>query len=232
MLKQISVIAFDLDDTLWPCMPTIVHAEEKLYKWLELHCPRITQGFSPLQLVESRKQFMQRNEQYSIDLSLMRHEFLKFIAAEFQYDSSQVADSAFEVFYQARQKVTFYQDVLPSLARLSSNYKLGSITNGNANIEKVGLSHLIEHSVSACELKVAKPNKIIYQHLADCFGAPLEQVLYVGDHPVFDVIGPQQAGLQAVWINRDARDWPEELEPPKNQIKNLNELEALLLAHH
>lgn len=228
MLNKVTILAFDLDDTLWPCMPVIQHAEETLYAWLNQNYPRITARHNPQQLVDLRKQFTAQDKRYSVDLSMMRYEFLKQLATDNEYDASEVADKGFDVFYNARQEVSFYDDVFPALDRLSSKYRLGAITNGNANVEKVGLGHWIEHTVSAIDLQIAKPDKRIYQALADRFNVPAEQILYIGDHPEYDVIGPQVAGLHAVWINREQQQWPQSLPLPKYQITNLYELEALL----
>ena len=209
-------------------MPTIQYAEETLYQWLAQNFPRITDHHSSEDMISIRKQFMLQDERFAIDMSLMRYEFLKRLALEAGYDSKAVSDAGFEVFYEARQQVSFYDDVLPCLQRLQSRFRLGAISNGNANVEKVGLGHLIEHSVSASESKVAKPNKLIFQDLVERFGVPANRVLYVGDHPEFDVIGPQDAGLQAIWINRENNVWPEHLRQPRYQISNLHELELLL----
>ena len=227
-MKDITVIAFDLDDTLWPCMPVIEHAEAALYRWLEQHYPRITADYSAADLVELRLQFMQREQRFSVDLSLMRYEFLKYLAVAAEYDPESFSRDGFEVFYQARQQVDFYDDVIPCLERLSRKFKLGSISNGNACVEKVGLGHLIEHAVSASEIKVAKPDSLIYQSLVERFSVEAHQVLYVGDDPLFDVAGSQEAGLKAIWINRENKPWPEHLPAPKYQISNLHELELLL----
>ena len=228
MLDNIDIIVFDLDDTLWPCMPTIHFAEETLYQWLEQNFPHITELYSSEDMISIRKQFMMQDERFAIDMSLMRNEFLKQLAREAGYDSKAVSKGGFEVFYEARQQVSFYDDVLPCLQRLQLRFRLGAISNGNADVKKVGLGHLIEHSVSASELKVAKPDKLIFHHLVERFGVAANRVLYVGDHPEFDVIGPQDAGLQAIWINRENNVWPEHLQQPRYQISNLHELELLL----
>jgi len=228
LFENIDIIAFDLDDTLWPCMPTINYAEETLYQWLEQNFPQITDRYSSEDMISMRKQFMSEDELFAIDLSLMRCELLKKLAQEVGYDSQAVSEGGFEVFYEARQQVSFYDDVLPCLHRLKLRFRLGAISNGNANVEKVGLGHLIEHSVSASESKVAKPNKLIFEELVERFGVAANRVLYVGDHPEFDVIGPQEAGLQAIWINRENNVWPEHLQQPRYQISNLHELELLL----
>ena len=230
MFDQINIIAFDLDDTLWPCMPTIERAEEALYSWLSYHCPRITSRYSRENMLESRRQFTLQDRRYGVDLSLMRREFLRKLAQEAGYDPDPVAQQAFEVFYLARQEVDFYDDVFPVLERLRRRYRLGAISNGNANVERVGLGHLIEHSVNAAELQIAKPDKLIYQCLAERFGVRVEQILYVGDHPEYDVVGPLEAGLHAVWMNREDKDWPDHFAPPQYQIRNLDELELLLTA--
>ena len=226
--NDIDIIVFDLDDTLWPCMPTIHYAEKILYRWLAQNFPRITERQNPEAMIESRKQFMLRDERFAIDLSLLRYEFLQQLAREAGYDSKAVSEAGFDIFYEARQQVEFYEDVLPCLERLHKRYRLGAISNGNANVDRVGLGHLIEHSVSASEFKIAKPDKLIFHHLVERFSVPASRVLYVGDHPEIDVIGSQDAGLQAIWINRDNIAWPEHLPRPKIQISNLHELELLL----
>jgi HAD superfamily hydrolase (TIGR01549 family) len=231
LLNKVTILAFDLDDTLWPCMPVIQYAEETLYAWLDQHYPRITANYDPQQLVDLRKQFTAQDKKYSVDLSMMRYEFLKKLATDNQYDVGEVADKGFDVFYNARQQVNFYDDVFPALERLSLKYRLGAITNGNANVEKVGLGHLMEHTISAIDLQIAKPDKRIYHALADRFDVPTEQILYIGDHPEYDVIGPQVAGLRAAWINREDHQWPPSLPLPKYQITNLYDLEALLKNH-
>ncbi len=228
MLEQVTVIAFDLDDTLWPCMPTIDHAEETLYEWLKVHYPRITERFNPTQMVDHRREFSAREQRYTVDMTAMRRDFLQHLADTHDYDGEQLTRTGFEVFFEARQQVEFYDDVLPCLQRLRRKFRLGSISNGNASIEHVGLADLIEHSVSASDLMVAKPDRLIYEHLAACFDAPPEEIVYVGDHPAYDVVGALAAGYQAVWMNRDSITWPDHLPEPDHQVTDLHQLEALL----
>ena len=228
MLNQIRVIAFDLDDTLWPCMPTIRRAEETLYRWLSRHYPRITQGFDDEEIVTYRREFSARDQRYSIDMTGMRRDFLHHLGEIHDYDGEQVAREGFEVFFEARQQVEFYEDVLPCLQRLKGRFRLGTISNGNASVEHVGLGDLIEHAVSASDLMVAKPDPLIYQHLAQRFDTRPEEILYVGDHPHYDVVGSIDAGYQAVWINRDAIPWPQQLPQPEYQVSDLHQLETLL----
>ncbi len=224
----ISVIAFDLDDTLWPCMPTIHRAEEILYRWLERHYPRITAAHELSQMVELRREFSRSDPRYAIDMTALRREFLRHLGERCDYDGDEVAARGFEVFFGARQQVEFYDDVMPCLERLLRRYRLGAISNGNASIEHVGLGHLIEYAVSASDVQIAKPDPGIYHHLAERFAAAPMQILYVGDHPEYDVHGSREAGMRAIWINREGLSWPGELQPPEHEVGDLHELEALL----
>jgi FMN hydrolase / 5-amino-6-(5-phospho-D-ribitylamino)uracil phosphatase len=228
VLNQINVIAFDLDDTLWPCMPTIRRAEETLYQWLAQYYPRITDGFDTEEIVAYRREFTARDQRYAIDMTGMRRDFLHHLGEMHDYDGKRVAQDGFEVFFEARQQVEFYEDVLPCLRRLKRRFRLGTISNGNASVEHVGLGELIEHAVSASDLMVAKPDPLIYRHLAQRFDVRPEEILYVGDHPHYDVIGSIDAGYQAVWINREAITWPEQFPRPDHQVSDLHQLEVLL----
>jgi putative hydrolase of the HAD superfamily len=53
---------------------------------------------------------------------------------------------------------------------------------------------------------------------------PPIEVLHVGDDPLADVVGATQAGLQAVWLNRDARTWPEQFAPPARTVTTLADI--------
>jgi len=228
VFDQVTVVAFDLDDTLWPCMPTIHRAEETLYQWLQRYYPRITENHDPEQMVDLRREFSARDHRYAVDMTMMRYDFLHHIGELYDYDGEQVSQQGFDIFFEARQQVEFYADVLPCLQRLKQSFRLGAISNGNASVEHVGLGHLIEHSVSAAELQVAKPDPFIYLHLAERFEAAPEEIVYVGDHPAYDVVGSIEAGYHAVWINREQVTWPDHLPEPVHQVTDLHELEKLL----
>jgi putative hydrolase of the HAD superfamily len=228
VFSEVKVIAFDLDDTLWPCMPTIRRAEESLYQWLAQHYPRITESLDREAIVAYRREFTSRDARYAIDLTGMRRDFLQHLGELHDYDGEQVARDGFEVFFEARQQVEFYDDVLPCLQRLQRKYRLGAISNGNASVDHVGLGDFFEHAVSASEVMAAKPDPLIYRHLAQRFEVEPAQIVYVGDHPHYDVIGSIDAGYHAVWVNREEMDWPQDLPPPSHQVADLHQLEALL----
>ena len=209
-------------------MPTIRHAEETLYQWLQQNFPRITQNCDPARMVELRREFSRREKRYSIDMTALRCDFLHHLGELHDYDGGHVSARGFDIFFEARQRVEFYADVLPCLQRLGQRYRLGAISNGNASVEHVGLGHLIEHAVSASDVQAAKPDPLIYAHFAERNAVDPAQIVYVGDHPAYDVVGAIEAGYHAVWINREQMQWPGDLPEPQHQVSDLHGLEALL----
>jgi putative hydrolase of the HAD superfamily len=60
--------------------------------------------------------------------------------------------------------------------------------------------------------------------LLDAAGVGAAQVLHIGDDPHLDVVGAAGAGMQAAWLNRDAKPWPAHLPPPSRTISTLEEI--------
>ena len=209
-------------------MPTIRRAEEVLYRWLQQNYPRITQNYDPVEMIDARREFSRRDARYAVDMTRMRIDFLQHIGEQHDYDGTELSQRGFDVFFEARQQVEFYADVFPCLERLRQRFRLGAISNGNASVEHVGLGHLFEHAVSASDVQAAKPDPLIYEHFAERFDVEPAEIVYVGDHPTYDVIGSIEAGYHAVWINREQVPWPEHLPEPQHEVADLHQLETLL----
>ena len=78
--------------------------------------------------------------------------------------------------------------------------------------------------ITARAAGAAKPDARIYAALLEMAGVEARQVLHIGDDPLADVVGAMQAGMQAVWLNRDAREWPKDLAPPPRTISTLAQI--------
>ncbi len=223
------LVCFDLDDTLWPCMPTIQHAELTIYDWLSQNKPAITQRYSNEQLRDKRKQLIQSQPVLINDLSEARRCHLRELADEFNDDYSWV-ETAFNVFLEARQKVTLFEDVEPVLADLKQHFKLVALTNGNAHIDKTGLSEYFEFQVSAADVQAAKPHPAMFIRAMQQAGVTPEQTLHVGDHPVHDIRGARNAGIDAAWIRREEQLWRDDEPQPRQQFNDLYQLKHWLLS--
>ncbi len=217
------VLSFDLDDTLWPVGPVIAAAESELLSWLRARYPRTVSAHDIESMRALRAGVAERFPERGHDLTFLRHRALKDLFAAAGHAES-LADEALEVFFAARNRVELYDDVRPSLLRLRSRYRLFAVSNGNADLQRCGIADLFSGHVTASAAGAAKPDARIYAALLEMAGVEAHQVMHIGDDPLADVVGATQAGLQAVWLNRDARQWPPQFERPARTISTLAEI--------
>ena len=227
-MHDIRTITLDLDDTLWAIHPVIARAEQQLYEWFGERFPRIVEQFSIPDIREMRNQVIKENPTRAYDLTFLRRVVIERLGQESGYDNLPV-DEAFDVFDEVRNDPELFPDVRPALASLKQRFTLVAVTNGNADLEKIGISDLFHDFVSASMAGAAKPDRRIFDMAVRAGGAPGSKTLHVGDHPEFDVQGARDAGLRTVWINRDSVDWPDELDAPDRVVNDLRELDRILM---
>ena len=227
MLSDIRAIAFDLDNTLWDVEPVLERAEQCLAAWLQEHCPRL--ALSREQMRAAREQLARREPHNAHDLSYLRVATLTAHAREHGYDE-RVALDAFEVFLAARNVVEIFPDVAPALARLRPRYALASLSNGNADLARIGLDHIFNVSLNARQIGAAKPHPRCFERLAGELALDPAAIAYVGDDPQLDVAAARAAGLRTVWMNRRALPWPAELPPADLTVRDCAQLAAVLRA--
>lgn len=222
--SRLRAITLDLDDTLWPVMPTIEAAEAALMAWLRAHAPATALH---LQDADTRREVRQQvNRDWAHmahDFSCLRREAIR-LALQQAGDDPALAEPGFEVFFAQRQQVTLYADVLPALQALARRFPLVALSNGNADVQRVGLGHCFTAQVSARTFGVAKPDPRIFAAAADAVGVDCSQVLHIGDDPHHDVQGALGAGMQAAWVNRDGRAWDDAYTRPHLSVSDLHAL--------
>jgi len=230
-MNKIRAITMDLDDTLWEIHPVIHRAERRLYEWLGKHYPRITQKFSRDGILEQRKAIALEFPQQAHDYTFLRRTVLGRIGALANYDE-QFVDEAMEVFDEVRNDVVVFPEVRPALEALRNDYKLIAVTNGNSDLQKIGIDDLFHDVVSARAAGVAKPAPKIFDIAVRAGGARAHETLHVGDHPEIDVEGARAAGLRSVWVNRNGQPWPKEFAKPDGIVTHVGQLQSLLVAAH
>ena len=172
----IAALTFDLDDTLWPCSPVIMGAEKVFYEWLSRHCPAVTQTYSMESLRDQRRALLTAQPELSNDVTEWRLEGTRRVLAEHMIDTN-LADEAVRVFVKARQNVEFFPDVKQGLQQLSFHYRLGALTNGNADLAAIGIGHLFDSTLYATLQLPAKPALDMFRKAADELG------VYAGQNP-------------------------------------------------
>ena len=230
-MNNIRAITMDLDDTLWEIHPVIHRAERRLYEWLGEHYPRITDKFSRNAIIEQRKEIALEFPQQDHDYTFLRRTVLGRIGVAANY-GEQFVDEALEVFDAVRNDVVVFPEVRPALEELRNDYKLIAVTNGNSNLQKIGIDDLFHDVVTASNAGVAKPAPEIFDVAVRAGGAKAHQTLHVGDHPEIDVEGARAAGLRSVWVNRSGQRWPNEFAKPDGIVTHVGQLQSLLGAAH
>ena len=228
---RIRAITFDLDDTLWPIAPVMLRAEQRLDVWLRIHCPRTAAAYPLAAMRALRDRIADENPHIAHDFSAQRRLSLREALLPHGYDDEHV-DTAFAAFYAERNRIEYYIDTLPALDRLRVRYPLAAITNGNADLEAIGLAPYFRFSLRAGAFGTAKPAAEIFHAACTRLGLAPDEVLHVGDDPELDVIGAHRAGLRSVWLHRGSATWTEasaqcEVHPDLT-VRDLGELVAAL----
>jgi putative hydrolase of the HAD superfamily len=227
MPSRVKLLMFDLDDTLWPCKPTIIAAENTLYAWMQQRVPQITERHDSEALLHKRRDFMQQRPDLLHDMSKLRIESLKALSDEIGLGHNWI-DEAFEVFFHARQQVVLYEDVAPTLDILSVEYSLVAVTNGNADIGLTGVDRWFDFSVSAAEVGHQKPHPLVFQTAMSRAGVAPGETVHIGDDEQRDIYGASEAGVRTIWINRGDRDWNHADCEADHHIRSLTELPEIL----
>jgi putative hydrolase of the HAD superfamily len=227
-VSAIGAVSLDLDDTLWPVWPAIERAEHELHAFLGRHAPEAIAGLSIACLRERRDRLWLQHPELAHDFSALRRLSLRELLAPHGHGEDLV-EAAFEVFYAARNRVTLFPEAGLALERLARDYRLVSLTNGNADLGRIGLAHHFTAEFSARGLGVAKPDPRCFAAVAAALDLPPAAIAHVGDDPLLDVEGARRAGFLAVWLNRRGERWPH-AEPPDLEIRTLDQLAPALEA--
>jgi putative hydrolase of the HAD superfamily len=223
---RVRAITLDLDDTLWPIEPVMLRAEQRLDAWLRAHCPPVADKYPIAAMRSLRDEVAAANPDLAHDFTSQRLLCLRSALAPHGYDETHV-EQAFAEFYGARNEVECYSDALPALERLAARFPLVSLSNGNADLERIGIARFFRFSISSRNFGKAKPAAEIFHAACAGLGLSPEHVLHVGDDPLTDVVGASQAGLRSAWLNRTGATWMHALTPDLT-IADLNELVRVL----
>jgi putative hydrolase of the HAD superfamily len=227
-MTKIRAITLDLDDTLWPIWPVITRAEQALQDWLRPHAPRSADVLADSgQRLALRQEIQRQCPEIGHDLGTLRREIIRQILHRSDEDTTLV-EPAYEVFYAERQRVELYADARPALVWLAARYPVVALSNGNADVQRVGLGEFFKGGLSAQDFGVGKPDPRIFHAAAMAAGVQPHEVLHVGDDAALDVLGGLNAGMQTVWVNRASHDWTHDMMRPHATVSDMAQLCTLL----
>lgn len=218
---NVRALSFDLDDTLYNNKPVIRNAFLVLYNYLVDKYPRIVEHYDFNRFLLAAKN-IREHQPSTANLTNLRRIHIQQVLTDSGYDCAP-DKKAFDVFWQARQKVTLYDGVHSLLETLSQQLPLVAISNGNACIKAIGIDQYFQYSISASDTGKPKPDSSMF--LLACKKLEIQpvQLIHIGDDIHHDIDGAFNAGCRSIWFNGAMRS-----EKPHNANGVIEQLSQLL----
>lgn len=219
---------FDLDHTLWDFDKNSAFAFDTIFK---------EQGFE-ISLPDFLNIYIPRNQHYwkLYQVNKISHEDLRYYRLKDVFDALQYEVSD-KIIHQLSEDYIKYlpeynnlfDGAIEILDYLKPNYKLHIITNGFASVQtkklkNSNIDHYFETITNSEMAGVKKPHRNIFDFALSLANASKNDSLMIGDSYEADIVGAQDAGIEAVFFNEHNSD----IENPVLQIKHLLELKNIL----
>ena len=120
-----------------------------------------------------------------------------------------------------------YPDAAKVVDGLSKKYRLTMITNGPSDLQWAKINLLpfkdtFEEIIVSADLGHHKPSKEIFNEMTKRTDVTPDEIVYIGNNYLKDIVGAYEAGWRTVWVNR--RDEEQGNVEPDWTIKELSEL--------
>lgn len=202
-LAPIQAMTFDLDDTLYDNRPIIRRVEADMVAWLHKHHP-ISATQTLRWWYEVKVAVATEDPWLPNDVTQWRFKQIErglYLLGYQESQAKQAASDAIDEVLRLRSDFSVPQHSHQVLAQLASRLPLVAITNGNVDVEKIGLSSYFSLVLKAGPDGYAKPHSQLFNKAQAFLSVPAKHILHVGDHLISDVAGAKQSGFQACWYN-------------------------------
>ena len=138
--------------------------------------------------------------------------------------------------YKKNQQKLQMSDITISILELAkeNNIKLGIITNGPSEhqwskVEALGVERWInkDNIVVSGDYDINKPDVRIFEIMKEKLQLPIDSLYYIGDLLENDIVGANNAGWKAIWINRYKKKLPENVDIYKIAENNIELFEII-----
>ncbi|WP_164078359.1 HAD-IA family hydrolase [Alteromonas facilis] len=201
-MSPISALSFDLDDTLYDNGPIIREATHSLNQFLTRQYPTVA-ALLPTHWAKHRKAALLNDPRLASDMSRLRHCVLRALASDAGLSETQqkaVADEGLEHFYHVRSNFSINENIYSLLKELKNHCPIVAITNGNVNVQQVGIADLFSEVFQANIHAPMKPHHAMFESALAHLQLPPQQLLHVGDNLIKDVWGAHRLGIQTAWF--------------------------------
>ncbi len=220
------VILFDLDDTLLDDLAAKQYYMPRLYDACREHIRREREEFySAWKAAIPRYHSMYASGQMTFEEQRFHRVRDAFANPDMPDQTVAQSITAFDRLF--KEGWCPFADTHATLDALVG-FRKGIVTNGNTIQQQEKIDHLGIRSHFDCiiiseQAGFPKPDRRIFDLACRVLNCTPADCIFVGDSWEIDVIGASRAGMAPVWINRYARQRPEEL-PEVRVIEQLREL--------
>lgn len=225
------LICFDLDNTLWPVEPVIDRAEAETWRWLAARAPAVVAQIDVDGMRDRRNALFAAQPDYIHNLTALRRDAMTGAIVDAGYGAAEaraLAQQALEEFLTHRNAVTFFPGARELLEKLAGRYRLAALSNGNADLARIGVGHLFDVILSAEKVGRAKPDPAMFARALAAAGVPARAAVHIGDHPEQDVRAARELGIGVIWANPLCLPRPLALPDDVHAFEHFHELENLL----
>lgn len=87
----------------------------------------------------------------------------------------------------------------------TQGYRLAVVSNGGHStrcniLQGLGFTDFFDAIISSEQAGVSKPHQGVFEYACQQLGVEASACLFVGDHPINDIQGAQNVGMQALWL--------------------------------
>ena len=222
---MIKCITFDLDDTLWAIEPVILEAEQRFHGWLKKNYPIVADNFDILSLRQLMKKTASDNPDIKHNLTEVRIKGYTYIKDLYKLPDDMPLKS-FKYFMKYRNKVKLYDGAENMLVELKKRYMIGTITNGNASLEKIGIKKFFDFEVKAADVGFMKPSSKIFEAALKKASCKPSEMVHIGDSYDKDIIGAKSVNMNYIWLNHKNTEYFDV--EKSNIIRSISEIPKLL----
>lgn len=189
---KIKAVAFDIDGTLYPYYKMYFYSIPIFLKY-----PRFIYNFS----------IMRKNIRNLDKIDNFRKTQARLLAEKLNSSPGHVYKKLENIIYDEWEKIFKwikpYSGVRKTLKLLKrNNLKLAALSDFpvEAKLKYLGLSGFWDCAFSSEEISYLKPHPISFRILSEKLNIEPDQILYVGDTYLYDIIGANNAGFKTAFL--------------------------------
>ena len=206
-MRKLAAVVVDLDYTLYPEREYVLSGFRAVAQWAETNLALPSEkGFAELKTL--------------FDEGVRGDTFNRWLAAHgYSDDIAPIVT----VYREHTPTLTPFADAVPLLEYLHPDYKIGLVSDGYLNVQKLkwaalGLEKWFEAVVFSDEWGRAawKPNRKPFDEVLSRLNVDAAESVYIADNPRKDFLGARNAGMKSIRVRRAGGEYSH-LEPESDQ---------------